>query len=78
MRKSVVFIVLIVAGMMFNSGFSAASPISQETAKRLCKGKTSTGRGGCAWCGEKFCTMVSCDEKGICDMVSVSTGKKKN
>jgi hypothetical protein len=77
MRKSLVFIVLIVAGMMFNSGFSAAAPISQATAKALCKGKASTGRGGCTWCDQYFCRMVSCDEDGVCDFVTQSTGKKK-
>ena len=77
MRKSVMFIVLIVAGMTFNPGISAAVKITPAAAKAACKGKPSTGHGGCNWCCKKTCTMVSCDKEGRCEQVTVSVGKNK-
>jgi hypothetical protein len=55
-----------------------ATRVSRASVATFCKGKTPTKDGGCAWCGKKTCTTVTCGEKQKdCDVIVVGTEPPK-
>jgi hypothetical protein len=76
MRKSVVFIALVLTALAFGAGEVWAAEITHKHAKSICQGKPALPNGGCNWCGRTNCTSVNCDKAG-CDVTIVKTGTKK-
>jgi len=54
-----------------------ATRVSPQGAANICKGKTATKDGGCAWCGKVSCTTVTCGSKNDCDVIVVHVPERE-
>jgi hypothetical protein len=74
-RMRILCIIMACAALALTSGEAFATPISKTQAESICKGKTKNNAGGCAFCGKKSCTEVTCGcttkacTKRTCDVV---------